>query len=153
MQARLKKRCHRGLLMLAGVAGTLLLARICRLLDPVDPQTARFLAPWLFVLAVVLAVALPVLLRSLFAHRMRTLRFTPPAEFYRLQRRLLDAALAAMALLPVACVVEMPAFYQGGVILAALYAVYYHYPTSRRLAFDRRVFRVSNADDHRSIQD
>ena len=41
-----------------------------------------------------------------------------------------------------AYVLAVPRFYLAGTVLAMLYAMYYHYPTTRRLIFDRRIFRV-----------
>ncbi len=124
----------------------LLTIRRAGLIGAVGPDPGRRIGPWLFLIAVVLAAAMPVLLRTRFAHRWRSARQTPAADFDRLQRRLIDVSLAAVWLLPVICLVEMPTFYQGGVILAALYGAYYHYPTLRRITFDSRIFRVSHDD-------
>ena len=102
------------------------------------------------VAAVVLAMAVPVFLRATFAHRVRSLRRVSGEDFYLLQRRQIGAALTATYLIPVVCLVELPAFYQAGIVLAALYAAYYQFPSARRIAFDRRIFRVDHVVEGRS---
>lgn len=142
MQIRLRKFYFRILLPPVAGLAVLLALRAGHLIHPVDFDRGRQLAPGLFLLAVVLAVAAPVYLRASFAHRMRKARQTPSADFYRFQQRLIGISLTSAYLLPVAGLVQLPPFYQSGVVLAALYAIYYQYPSLRRMAFDRRLFRV-----------
>ena len=146
IQNRLGRRYRRRLLVPAILLALLFLIRWGGLVGPVGPEVGRRIGPWLFLIAVVLAGAMPVLLRTLFAHRWRSARYAPAADFARLQQRLIDVSLAAVWMLPVICLVEMPLFYQGGAILAALYGAYYHYPSLQRIAFDHRLFRVSHDD-------
>ena len=146
IQSRLLKIYRRGLMALATILAAMLCARLTGALTPAGPPLGNRLGPILFVAAMVLAVAMPILLRTLFASRWRTAQHTPAQDFYVLQRRLLLASLATVYLLPAICLVRMPNFYQGGIILAALYGVYYHYPSRRRIAFDYRVFRVRDDD-------
>jgi hypothetical protein len=42
----------------------------------------------------------------------------------------------------IAQILQLPRFHLAGTIVMALYAVYYYYPSMRRIEFDRRVFRV-----------
>jgi hypothetical protein len=42
----------------------------------------------------------------------------------------------------IAQILQLPRFHLGGTIIMALYAVYYYYPSKRRIEFERRVFRV-----------
>ena len=128
------------------ILAAMLCGRLTGALTPAGLSLGNRLGPVLFVSAVVMAVAMPILLRTLFASRWRTAQHTPAPDFYALQQRLLWASLAAVYLLPVICLVLMPNFYQGGIVLAALYGVYYHYPSRRRIAFDYRVFRVRDDD-------
>lgn len=96
----------------------------------------------LFVLAVAAAVALPVLWRALFAYRLRGYRRVSETALLRLQRRLILTAAAAPYLTLLAYGLQVPRFYAAGCVLAALYAVYYHYPSRRKLRYERRLFRV-----------
>lgn len=119
-----------------------LVARALHLFDPEQWIDARTAAPWVFTLAIVCAAALPVLLRTAFAHRMRREKSVPEALFFRFQRRLILAALMTPYLGTIVCLADFPRFYLAGVVLAIFYAIYYHYPSQRRIAFDRRIFRV-----------
>ncbi|WP_319523608.1 hypothetical protein [Breoghania sp.] len=111
----------------------------------IDPFEAKAMAGWvpvLFILAVATAAAAPIMVRTAFAHRMHLRRQTSEAEFYRFQRAILIVVMATPYLALAVYALAAPAFYLGGALLAMLYALYYHYPSEKRLAFDRRVFRV-----------
>ena len=111
-------------------------------IDPIEGTTMARWVPVLFILAVVSAAAAPILVRAAFAHRMHLRRQTSESEFFRFQRTILIVVMATPYLTLVVYALVAPAFYLGGALLAMLYALYYHYPSERRLAFDRRVFRV-----------
>ncbi len=96
----------------------------------------------LFAASIAVAVGLPIWIRTAFANRMRAARGVAESEFVRFQRRLIATALVAPYLAAVALALSLPSFYQAGCFLAALYAMYYHYPSERRIGFDRRLFRV-----------
>ena len=96
----------------------------------------------LFVLAVAAAVALPVLWRALFAYQLKGYRRASESALLRLQRRLILTAAAAPYLALLAYGLQVPRFYAAGCVLAALYAVYYHYPSRRKIGYERRLFRV-----------
>ena len=110
--------------------------------DPIDAASMTGWVPLLFILTVVSAAAAPIMLRTVFAYRMHRRRRTSEAEFLRFQRALLIVVMAPPYLALTVYALAAPAFYLGGALLAMLYALYYHYPSERRLAFDRRVFRV-----------
>jgi heme/copper-type cytochrome/quinol oxidase subunit 2 len=141
MKATLQKRF---VLMLApaliGFACVLLLRSLG--IGPIGAKTMAGWVPVLFVLAVVTAAAVPILVRTVFAHRMHRRRHTSETEFLRFQRTLLIVVMATPYLALAVYALGAPNFYLGGALLAMLYALYYHYPSEKRLAFDRRVFRV-----------
>jgi MFS family permease len=141
MTATMQKRFT---LMLApaliGLVGVWVL-RMLGLIDPIRPADDVW-APVLFVLSVVSAAAAPILIRTLFAHRMRNRHHIPENVFLRFQRLQILVVMATPYLALAAYVLAVPRFYLAGTVLAMLYALYYHYPTTRRLVFDRRIFRV-----------
>jgi len=111
----------------------------------IDPIEAAKMARWIpviFVLAVIMAAAAPILVRTVFAHRMHRRRKTSETEFLRFQRAILTVVMATPYLALAVYTLAAPAFYLGGALLAMIYALYYHYPSEKRLVFDRRVFRV-----------
>ncbi|BBO78120.1 hypothetical protein DSCW_55370 [Desulfosarcina widdelii] len=141
MKATLQKRF---MLMLApaliGFSYVLLLRSLG--IHPIDAATMAGWVPVLFILAVVSAAAAPIMVRTAFAHRMHRRRQTSETEFSRFQNSLLIVVMATPYLALAVYTLAAPTFYLGGALLAMLYALYYHYPSEKRLAFDRRVFRV-----------
>lgn len=109
-------------------------------IDRVDNLT--LLGPVIFILCVALAVALPLFSRSLFAHQKRDQKIVSEADFIKFERRLITISLITPYLALVAYVLEFPKFYTTGAILMGLYAIYYFFPSKRRLVLDRRIFRV-----------
>jgi hypothetical protein len=100
------------------------------------------LIPVMFFASAVLAVAFPILVRSLFAHRMRNRRSTPENDFLRFEKRIIYFTLSTPYLVFVAYLFKIPGFYFAAMIVLALYAAYYFYPSQKRIEFDRRIFRV-----------
>ena len=96
----------------------------------------------LFVLSVIFAVAAPVFMRTLFAHRMRNRKTVSIGDLTGFERRLIRVALTAPYLSLAAACFELPGFYVNGSFLASLYAVYYYFPSQKRIAFDKKIFRV-----------
>lgn len=96
----------------------------------------------LFTLAAITALAGPLFLRTLFAHSVRSYQNVPPPLFLSFQRRLLRISLLTPYMAFAAVAFDFPRFYAAGIVLMALYALYYYYPSARRIAFDRKIFRV-----------
>ena len=40
---------------------------------------------------------------------------------------------------------DFPKFFAGAIVLLALYAMYYYFPSEKRIQFDCRIFRVSSS--------
>ncbi len=110
--------------------------------DPSSAGLPAFIAPSVFVASVALSIALPVFLRSLFAHRRRHEKSVPESDLLGFERKLLFAALSSPYLIPPAYLLGFPHFYFSAIVLTALYAVYYFYPSPKRIQYERRLFRV-----------
>jgi hypothetical protein len=142
MQAsNLKRSYYRQLLPALGAIALAAGVRAFGLLDAATVNS-RLLGVALFVLAIALAAALPVFIRAAFAHRVRLKSRVEEASFLGFQLRLMRTALLSTYLVPAGLLIDLPGFHQTGIFLAALYAVYYQYPSERRIGFDRRIFRV-----------
>ncbi len=109
-------------------------------LDRVD--NLNIFGPLIFILCVALAIALPMFYRSLFAHQKRDQKMVSEADFIKFERRLMVISLATPYLALAAYALEFPKFYTTAAILMGLYAIYYFFPSKKRLALDRRIFRV-----------
>ena len=131
-------------LLLPAVAGFLLIfiLRYFQLVRFNIPQIPAVLSPIIFVIAVCLAVALPIFYRSVFANKQRHLNETAEADWLKFEQHLLYIAMATPYVALIAQILQLPRFHLGGTIIMALYAVYYYYPSKRRIEFERRVFRV-----------
>jgi hypothetical protein len=106
------------------------------------PQIPPILYPIIFIASVCFAVALPIFYRTVFANKRRHQTRTAEEDWLRFERNLLYIAMATPYVSLIAQVLRLPRFHLGGTIIMALYAVYYYYPSKRRLKFERRIFRV-----------
>lgn len=102
----------------------------------------QFLGPALFIASIIFAIALPILLRTLFAHKVRNEKSVSEAELLKFERTFLYVALLTPYITLIAYFFEVPRFYCAGTVLMALYVVYYYYPSERRITFEKRIFRV-----------
>jgi len=98
--------------------------------------------PIIFILGIVLAVAFPIFYRALFAHKSRDLINLPEKKLLKFERTLINVAMITPYLALIAYFFELPRFYTASAILVGLYAVYYFYPSKKRIGFERRIFRV-----------
>jgi hypothetical protein len=131
-------------LLIPAIAGFIVLwfAKALHLIDFGPIQFQQFFAPFLFILSVIFAIALPIFFRTLFAHRVRDQKSVSEEEFIRFERTFLYIVLVTPYVTLAAYLFGLPRFYCAGTVLTALYAVYYYYPSQRRIQFERRLFRV-----------
>jgi len=95
-----------------------------------------------FVLSVITAIAGPLFFRTLFAHSMRKQTWVPAKEFLAFQRKILWISQMTPYIAFIAVLCDFPRFYASAIVLMALYAVYYYFPSRKRINFDRKIFRV-----------
>ena len=102
----------------------------------------QFLAPAIFILSVLFAVALPIFLRTLFAHNMRHELSVSESKMFKFEQCQIYFISVTPYLALTAYFLKFPRFYFASCLLCALYAVYFYYPSDNRIEFDKRVFRV-----------
>jgi hypothetical protein len=112
------------------------------LMSPDTHDIPDMLPPIIFILSIVFSVALPILYRTLFANRMSSQTSTSEKEWLRFEQNLIRIALVTPYLTVSAYFFQIPKFHLSGTTLAALYAIYYFYPSQKRIAFEKRIFRV-----------
>ena len=95
-----------------------------------------------FVLAAITALAGPLFLRTLFAHSMRNETKATAQRFLGFQKNTLWISQMTPYFAFIAVFCDFPRFYGGAIVLMALYAVYYFFPSERRISFDQKIFRV-----------
>ncbi len=96
----------------------------------------------IFFLGAMFGLALPLLLRTLFVYRHRTAQHIEQEELYRFERQLLLVSLIAPYLAVLAAFFEIRTLYFTMTVLAAFYALYYFYPSGKRINYEKRIFRV-----------
>ena len=110
---------------------------------PIGPiHFSEIIAPSIFLSSVVCAVAGPIFYRTFFAHRKRMDRSVSENELMKFERNLIYITTVTPYLALTAYILELPRFYTAGAFLMGLYTIYYFYPSKKRLAFERRIFRV-----------
>jgi len=132
------------ILLLPAVAGFILIF-VLQHFHPVSfniPQIPAVLYPIIFVASACFAVALPIFYRTVFANKRRHQTHTAEEDWLKFERNLLYIAMATPYIALIAQILQLPRFHLAGSIIMALYAVYYYYPSKRRIVFERRVFRV-----------
>lgn len=96
----------------------------------------------IFVLSAISALAGPILIRTLFANATQGEARVSSDNFLSFQKRLLGVSLISPYLAFMAYLFDFPRFHAGAVLLMAMYAVYYYFPSEKRIVFDRKIFRV-----------
>jgi hypothetical protein len=131
-------------LLLPAVAGFILVLVVehFQLVEWNIPRIPSVIPPIIFIASVCFAVALPIFYRTLFASRRRHQTHTNENDWIRFECNLLYIAMAAPYVGLIAQILRLPRFHMAGTIIMALYAVYYYYPSKKRIEFERRVFRV-----------
>jgi predicted membrane channel-forming protein YqfA (hemolysin III family) len=130
--------------LIPAAAGFLILYTI-RTLDLVSWEPMRppqIIGVSIFILSFFFAIALPIFMRALFAHNMRDRKTIDKAELARFEHYLIALAMVAPYLSLTAYFLELPGFYFSGSFIAALYGVYYYFPSARRIDFEKKIFRV-----------
>lgn len=106
------------------------------------PQIPPILYAIIFILSVCFAVALPIFYRTVFANKRRHQTHTVEEDWLKFERTLLYIAMATPYVALIAQILRLPRFHLAGTIIMALYAVYYFYPSKRRIVYEQRIFRV-----------
>jgi len=132
-------------MLLPAVAGFVCVS-ITRKLGVMDLSALRLPAlipPLVFIFSVALSLAVPVFYRSFFAHRKRSLLCISQEELYKVEGSLIRWVMVTPYLALVAYGLNFPRFHQCATILMGLYAIYYFYPSEKRMALQKKIYRVS----------
>jgi len=128
---------------LFGFVAVYLLQRHLRPLYMPDKQMA-VIAQAIFMLAVLVALAGPIFYRALFAHRQRNMSDVSQAVLFKFECRLTVMVLITPYLVLAGYFLQLPRLHLAATLLMALYAVYYYYPSRKRIGFDMQIFRAKD---------
>ncbi len=101
----------------------------------------------LFISAIAVGVAIPIFLRVYFFSKLKEKNFSSEFEFIKYEELIISVISVTPYLAFVAAMMKMNSFYFGGIVLAAIYALYYHYPSEKKINFDKKIFRVKENPD------
>ncbi len=143
MEAQLKK--YYIALLAPAVAGFLVIF-LLKALAVVDAGAFKswqpIAGPILFILSIVFAVAIPLLVRTLFVNKHHQEKGIPENVLLIFERNTMSIALVAPYMALAAFFLEIPRFHLAGTILASFYAVYYFYPSHKHIQYEKRIFRA-----------
>ena len=107
------------------------------------PFILNTISPAIFTLTALLAIAFPVLHRTIFNNKIKELKFITPDKFYRYQNQTLYFIAITPYLVLIAYVLHLPQLFFGGTALFSLYALYFYYPSEKRIRNEKRIYRVN----------
>ncbi len=143
MRERLRK-LYVGLLAPAVVLFALAYVAQAKRVVDVAPVMRRYpaLAPSIFLLAAMCGIALPILFRTMFVYEHRSKQQIPEEDLFAFERKTLISAMVTPYLAIAAAFCQIPKVLFAGTVLSMFYAVYYFYPSKKRISFEKRIFRV-----------
>ncbi|MFC2093965.1 hypothetical protein ACFLSV_08710 [Bacteroidota bacterium] len=112
------------------------------------PLVVYTISPVIFILTALFAIAFPVLHRTIFNNGIKESKFITPDKFYRYQNQLLYLIAITPYLVLIAYVLNLPHFYFGGTALFSLYALYFYYPSEKRIRNEKQIYRVKEETDN-----
>lgn len=133
----------------AALFGIWAACRMAGLVHPLDQRYTQVIGPAIFIAAIVLAVALPLLYRVRFVKSVSGRENVATDEFLPFQTNLMSLALLASYAAAAGYMAGVSTFHFSGAFLAGLYAAYYYFPSQKRMAQEMRLFRVNRAQTDR----
>lgn len=112
----------------------------------VEKEFSKNISVTLLVLTALFSVALPIFYRSLFANKVKDKKSITINEFLKFEKNLIIIAMIAPYFLVFTVLLNLSGFYFGTIVIIALYAVYYYYPSEKRVEFEKKLFRISEVE-------
>jgi Ca2+/Na+ antiporter len=90
------------------------------------------------------AIILPLWYRILFINRMKNKKFTQKHDWIRFEKNFLSMASLSVYLPVLSYAVSISRIPFSMMILLALYALYFYFPSRKRIHSEKRIFKVRN---------
>ena len=97
----------------------------------------------ILVLVALFSIALPIFYRALFVNKIKDRKSISVDEFLKFEKELIIIAMIAPYFVLITVLLNLPGFYFGTVVIISLYAVYYYFPSEKRIKFEKKIFRIS----------
>jgi hypothetical protein len=109
-------------------------------LPSINSKYIGYLGWWLFILAALFGVALPILMRNLFRYKVIKHKKVDINSFFQFEKRTLFIALTSAFVANIAYIFLVPKLHLYGSVLIALYAISVTYPERRKILIDMKCF-------------
>jgi hypothetical protein len=119
------------------------LGQLLEIIKQRELELNRIVSVIILVLVALFGIALPIFYRALFVNKIRDRKSISVDEFLKFEKKLLVIAMIAPYFIVITILLNLPGFYYGMVVIIALYAVYYYFPSEKRIKFEKRLFRIS----------
>ena len=100
------------------------------------------ISPAIFILTAILALALPILYRSIFNNSIKDNKDLTVEKLLHFESRTVYIIAITPYLVLLAYVLQLPQFYFAGTVLFSLYGLYFYYPSEKRIENEKRIYRV-----------
>ena len=115
-----------------------------KFIELIPPKFSETAGSLLFILCGAFSIAFPICYRSLFAFKSESHSGLSQREFLKFECTLIGFTMVATFIALLEYIFEMPRFYTAGAILLSMCALYYLFPSHRRIAFDQKIYKVNN---------
>ncbi len=107
-----------------------------------DARLSYEISVVVFVLAALTALGIPLVIRLLFVKKVKELKQVDSRAWLHYEKQSILYALLTSYLFFVASVLQFSNFFYASIFLLALYAGYYYFPSDKRVAFEKKIFRI-----------
>lgn len=118
------------------------LGKITGILSKGELESNRIISIFVLILVSIFSLGLPILYRAVFVTRIKDKKSISREEFLKFEKNILMMVLIAPYFVVAALVLNLPKFYFAAVIIIAIYAVYYYFPSNKRIEFEKKIFRI-----------
>ncbi len=118
------------------------IARYSGILYQGEVESNRLISISVLILASLFSLGVPVFYRTLFVTKIKNRKSISTEEFLKFEKTLILIALISPYFVIAALLLNLPKFFSTAVVLIAIYAVYYYYPSEKRIKFEKRIFRI-----------
>jgi len=108
----------------------------------IDFSGKRILSIFMLTGAALTALALPILIRTLFVNRVKDQKSVAIAEWFKYERRSIAMVLVTPYFFFIASFLQFNRFYYVAIFLLSLYGCYYYFPSQKKVLFEKRLFRI-----------
>jgi len=112
----------------------------------ISQQASRPTTMFILVLTGGLAILLPLWQRILFCRKQTGKSGTDLGVFIRFEKRFMVSGLLAAYMIPLGYFCRLPQVPLFWMIIFSLYAVYYYFPSGKRITMECKIFKVQGVE-------